>query len=199
MKKKILSLLLSGLMTFSVASAASADRENIAQVALLQSLAQGYFDGTITVKELRGLGDIGIGTFKGLNGEMILLDGTCYQALGNGQVVIADDKDSVPFANVTFFDKDISVKIEKNLDKAGLENCLTQVVKENGENSFYMVKLHANFPYILFRSEYGSQRPYPTLVEALKEKQTEFTEKNIKGTLVGLYCPGFAGGLNSVG
>ena len=62
-----------------------------------------------------------------------------------------------------------------------------------------MVKLPAEFSSILFRSEYGSQEPYPTLVEALKGKQTEFTEQNIKGTLVGLYCPSYMGELNSVG
>ena len=54
------------------------DAENgdvIYQVALLQSLAQGYFDGIITVGELREHGDTGIGTFEGVNGEMIVLDG----------------------------------------------------------------------------------------------------------------------------
>ncbi|SKA68840.1 alpha-acetolactate decarboxylase [Succinivibrio dextrinosolvens DSM 3072] len=62
-----------------------------------------------------------------------------------------------------------------------------------------MVKLSTEFESVLFRSEYGSKEPYPTLVEALKGKQTEFTEKNIKGTLVGLYCPSYMGDLNSVG
>ena len=52
------------------------ERECIAQVALLQSLAQGYFGGTITAGELRAMGDTGIGTFDGLNGEMIVLDGS---------------------------------------------------------------------------------------------------------------------------
>lgn len=49
------------------------------------------------------------------------------------------------------------------------------------------------------KSEKGKQKPYPTLVEALKDKQTEFTKKNIKGTLVGLYCPNYMGELNSKG
>ena len=199
MKTKVASILFTGLFAFGTVNAADVERENIAQVALLQSLAQGYFDGTVTVGELRTLGNIGIGTFKGLNGEMILLDGICYQALGDGRVVVAADSEQVPFANATFFDNDISVKITEKLDKAALEKQLTQIVQENGSNSFYMVKLHTTFPYILFRSEYGSQRPYGTLVEALKGKQTEFTERNINGTLVGLYCPNYAGGLNSVG
>ena len=76
---------------------------------------------------------------------------------------------------------------------------LNKIVNEKGANSFYMIKLHTTFPSILFRSEYGSQEPYPTLVGALKEKQTEFTHKNITGTVVGLFCPNYMGGLNSTG
>ena len=199
LKKKCAAALLAGLLACSTVQAASADRETIQQVALLQSLAQGYFGGTVTVKQLRKAGDIGIGTFKGLNGEMIVLDGKVYQALGSGEVVIADDKDTVPFSNVTFFDKDITLPLTDIADKEALEANLNQVVKQNGANSFYMIRLHTTFPSILFRSEYGSQEPYPTLVGALKEKQTEFTHKDITGTVVGLYCPNYMGGLNTPG
>ena len=197
---KYIGLALAASMVFgATCSAASADRETVRQVALLQSLAQGYLGGTVTVKQLRKGGDTGIGTFKGLNGEMIVLDGTVYQALGDGRVVVADDKDTVPFANVTFFDKDIAVDLTDVADKTGLEERLNKVVEEQGANSFYVVKLHTVFPSILFRSEHGSQEPYPTLVEALKGKQTEFTHKNMEGTLVGLYCPNYMGGLNTPG
>ena len=200
LKKKCLCLsLAAGLAFGAVCFAAPADRETIQQVALLQSLAQGYLGGTVTVKQLRSVGDIGIGTFKGLNGEMIMPDGTVYQALGDGRVVVADDKDMVPFSNVTFFDKDITVDLRYVADKEDLEKRLNKVVEAQGANSFYVVKLHTTFPSILFRSEYGSQEPYPTLVEALKGKQTEFTHKNIKGTLVGLCCPNYMGGLNTPG
>ena len=200
-KKKFIAAALAGMAVLGApqALAAEADRESIAQIALLQSLAQGYFGGTITVGELRAMGDTGIGTFKGLNGEMIVLDGTVYQALGDGQVIVADDKTAVPFANVTFFENDIAVRLKNIEDKAALEKALDNAVKRNGVNSFYVVKLPAEFSSVLFRSEYGSKEPYPTLVGALKEKQTEFTEKNIKGTLVGLYCPNYMGELNSVG
>lgn len=197
--KKFIATLFAGLLMGGAGYAAPADRENLSQVALLQSLAQGYFGGTVTVKDLRAMGDIGIGTFEGLNGEMIVLDGTVYQALGDGKVVVAPDKEIIPFANVTFFDNDVSIKLSNIADKAAFEKILNQAVKEQGENSFYMVKLHTEFPSILFRSEYGSSKPYPTLVEALKGKQTEFSHQNIKGTLVGLYCPSYMGELNSVG
>ncbi|MBR1759750.1 MAG: acetolactate decarboxylase [Schwartzia sp.] len=204
-KKKLVAAVLAGVVATgtgvgaSRAFASEADRESIAQIALLQSLAQGYFGGTITSGELRALGDTGIGTFEGLNGEMIVLDGKVYQALGDGSVVVCPDETVIPYATVTFFDKDIAVKLENIKDKAALEKALNDAVKKHGANSFYMIKMPAEFSSILYRSEYGSQKPYPTLVEALKDKQTEFTGKNIKGTLVGLYCPSYMGELNSVG
>ena len=200
-QKKIALAMMVGLLTGSVgyASPAAAERESLNQVALLQSLAQGYFGGTVTVRDMRALGDVGIGTFEGLNGEMIMLDGTVYQALGDGRVVVAGDKVAVPYATVTYFDNDISVDLKDVKDKAAFEKILNEEVKKCGENSFYMIKLHTEFSSVLFRSEYGSQKPYPTLVEALKGKQTEFTAKNIKGILVGLYCPNYMGGLNTPG
>lgn len=200
-KKKLISAVLAGTLAIGATQvyAADADRESIVQVALLQSLAQGYFGGTLTSGELRTMGDTGIGTFEGLNGEMIVLDGKVYQALGDGTVFVAPDKTVIPYATVTFFDPDIPVKLTDIKNKKDFENALNSEVQKAGANSFYMVKLAAEFDSVLFRSEYGSEEPYPTLVEALKGKQTEFTEKNIKGTLVGLYCPSYMGELNSVG
>lgn len=51
-----------------------ADGDTLYQVALLQSLVQGNYDGIVTVGELKRHGDTGIDTFEGVNGEMIALD-----------------------------------------------------------------------------------------------------------------------------
>ena len=68
------------------------------QVALIQSLVQGYYDGIITVGELKQHGDTGIGTFEGLNGEMIVLDGTVYQAVADGSALVeAAKEDGTPW------------------------------------------------------------------------------------------------------
>ena len=45
---------------------ADKNTETVYQVALLQSLTQGYYDGIIKVSELKQHGDIGIGTFEGV-------------------------------------------------------------------------------------------------------------------------------------
>lgn len=193
-----MSAALATFLTTSVTFAAPADREVINQVALLQSLTVGYFDGSISVKNWKKYGDIGIGTFDGLNGEMIVLDGVVYRADVNCKINVVPDSETIPFSNITFFDKDFTVKLNNVADKAALEKILNDAVKSHGENSFYMIKLPAKFNEILVRSESPSQKPYPTLVNALSTQHEE-TFKNINGTIVGLYCPKYMSSLNSVG
>ena len=174
-------------------------RETIYQVALLQSLTQGYYDGIVKVSELKEHGDIGIGTFEGVNGEMIVLDGTVYQALGDGSVQEAADDETVPFSNVTFFDKDGSVELKdiKNVD--ALKGKLDSMVEKNGRNLFYFIKLTGTFEKMNVRSELKQEKPYKTLDKALETDQREFNYENIKGTVVALYCPDYMGGLNTPG
>ncbi len=175
------------------------NRETVYQVALLQSLTQGYYDGIIKVSELKQHGDTGIGTFEGVNGEMIVLDGKVYQALGDGSVQEADDNETVPFSNVTFFDKDISATLSKTNDINALKDTLMETVNENGKNLFYMVKINGTFRKMNVRSELKQEKPYKSLDKALATDQREFNYDNIKGTVVALYCPDYMGGLNTPG
>lgn len=175
------------------------DRETIYQVALLQSLTQGYYDGIIKVSELKEYGDIGIGTFEGVNGEMIVLDGTIYQALGDGTVQEAADDETVPFSNVTFFDKDGAEELSDIGDVNALKDKLSSIVEANGKNLFYFVKVSGTFSKMYVRSELKQEKPYKTLDKALETDQREFNYDNVKGTVVALYCPDYMGGLNTPG
>ena len=175
------------------------DRETIYQVALLQSLTQGYYDGIIKVSELKKHGDIGIGTFEGVNGEMIVLDGKVYQALGDGKVQEAADDETVPFSNVTFFDKDGSAELSDINDVNALKEKLNATVEQNGKNLFYFVKMSGTFEKMNVRSELKQEKPYKTLDKALETDQREFNYDNINGTVVALYCPDYMNGLNTPG
>ena len=173
--------------------------ERIYQVALLQSLVQGYYDGIITVGELKEHGDTGIGTFEGVNGEMIVLDGVVYQALADGSIAVPSDEETVPFSNVTFFDADESLELSGVSDMTELQSKLNTVVEEKGSNLFYVVRIDGTFSDLKVRSEYKQEKPYRMLDEALASDQTEFDYENAEGTLVGLYCPDYMGGLNNAG
>ena len=183
----------------TAAAAVSQDTETIYQVALLQSLTQGYYDGIIKVSELKEHGDTGIGTFEGVNGEMIVIDGKVYQALGDGSVQEAADDETVPFSNVTFFDSDVSVDLKDIKDMASFKSELDKTVNDKGKNMFYMVKVSGTFEKMYVRSEIKQEKPYKSLDKALETDQREFNYENIKGTVVGLYCPDYMGGLNAAG
>ena len=180
-------------------AAASQDTETIYQVALLQSLTQGYYDGIIKVSELKEHGDTGIGTFEGVNGEMIVIDGKVYQALGDGSVKEAADDETVPFSNVTFFDSDAAVDLKDIKDMASFKSELDKTVAEKGKNMFYMVKVSGTFEKMYVRSEIKQEKPYKSLDKALETDQREFNYENIAGTVVGFYCPDYMGGLNAAG
>ena len=69
----------------------------------LAALMAGNFDGTITVGDLLKHGSMGIGTFTGLDGEVVILNNEVYQAVSSGQVNHITDMDAtMPFASVHF-------------------------------------------------------------------------------------------------
>ena len=146
--KKLLAIALAAGMMLSATACSSQqnsgegkDRETIYQVALLQSLTQGYYDGIIKVSELKEHGDIGIGTCEGVNGEMIVLDGTVYQALGDKEklsaVVEENGKNLFYFVKMSGTFEKMNVRSElkqekpyKTLDKA-LETDQTEFSYDN--------------------------------------------------------------------
>ncbi len=73
------------------------------QVSLLQALSQGDYEGHLSISDLKKHGDIGLGTFDGLDGELIMLDGIVYRASADGSVSVVEE-DTTPFACVSFMD-----------------------------------------------------------------------------------------------
>jgi acetolactate decarboxylase len=175
------------------------DRDEMYQVSLLQGLTLGDYYGSITVEELKQHGDVGIGTFDGLNGELIMVDGVVYRAAGDGSVTVVPDDETIPFSNVTFMDADVTKELVGISDYAALCDILNEIVEERGTNRFYMIRIDGTFEEMNVRSEYAQEEPYEPLVDVLERDQTFFDYTNVEGTLVGLYCPPYLSDLNAVG
>ncbi|MBR1831204.1 MAG: acetolactate decarboxylase [Ruminiclostridium sp.] len=170
------------------------------QVSTLQALALGYSKTVVEVGELMRHGDIGLGTFENVNGEMIVIDGHCYRADENGDVSEADSKTGVPFSSVTFFSADSCFEIDGAGDIAKLKEWLDLRVEEDfGLNSMYMVRIDGSFRRICARSESGFRAHHVTLKDALSETQRAFYFDNINGTLVCVYYPDYMDGINASG
>ena len=175
------------------------DGDTIYQVSLLQGLTFGDYHGNVTVKELKRHGNIGIGTFDKLNGELILLDGVVYRAAGDGSVEVVSNKETIPFSNVTYLDADKTKNLKNVVDYKELCGELNKLVEERGKNRFYMIRIDGLFKEMNVRSVNAQEEPYKPLVKVLEYDQTFFDYKDIEGSIVGLYCPPYMSSLNAVG
>lgn len=170
------------------------------QVSTLQALAKGDFYGNATIEELLANGNIGLGTFEAVDGEMIVLDGICYRAKADGTVEIADASDATPFASVTYLNKELTFDLKKIADMSELLAKLDEVGKAHGENNIYACRIDGYFNEIYARSEKKQHsEPYKTFAKVLETDQREFEFKNVSGSLVCVYFPQYMDGLNVAG
>ncbi len=171
-------------------------RDTIFQVSTIDALSAGGYDGETTVEELLRHGDLGIGTFVGLDGEMLVIDGTAYRVSTDGVPGAVPPGTLTPFAVVTFFDDDLTAPVTGEITYPGLQEKTNG--RLGGTRMFTAVRVHGTFDTITFRSVPKQEKPYPTLAEALKN-QVVFTLNNVSGTLVGFVCPSYVGGVNVPG
>jgi acetolactate decarboxylase len=172
------------------------DHETLYQVSTINALMLGVYDGVQPVSELKKHGDFGIGTFDGLDGEMIVLDGTVYQAKADGRMYLVMDNTTTPFATVTIFDQDFSLTTGQPMNFSVFSKDMS--ARLPSQNMIYAVRVHDTFPWMKVRAIPAQQKPYPTLTEAAKN-QSVYTYTNTTGTLVGVYMPLFFDGLNVPG
>lgn len=168
----------------------------LVQASTLNALMLGNFDTTITVGKLLEEGDTGIGTYTGLNGEAIFMNGVAYNATADGEVVEMSDEDGVAFGTVCHFDSSVPmISIKKAIDLEAIKKGIEPLNK----NAFYMLKTQEmEFSNVHVRSCYPSVKPFPTLSE-VANKQKEFNYHDIKGYIIGVYCPKFVNGINLPG
>ncbi|BAL84849.1 putative alpha-acetolactate decarboxylase (plasmid) [Selenomonas ruminantium subsp. lactilytica TAM6421] len=170
------------------------------QVSTLQALALGFSKSVITVGELLQHGNLGLGTFEDVDGEMIVLDGKCYRAKNNGEVVPAENERGVPFASICCFQSHRTETFEKMDTIEQIKEWLTlRIEEEFGLNSMYAVRINGEFSRVDARSESGTKAHHVTLKDALSITQKAFIFENIKGSLVCVYYPDYMDGINAAG
>jgi len=186
----VIALMLVGSMAWAQ------DRETLYQVSTLDALIAGAFDRAIGVGEIRQHGDFGLGCFAAMDGEMVVLDGKVYQVRSDGTVHRATDHMGCPFTAVTFFDRDREAKLDQPTDLKGLSAFLDAQLPSR--NEFCAVRIEGDFEYVKTRSVPRQHKPYPTLVQ-ITATQPTFEFQNVRGTIVGLFCPYYVAGANFVG
>ena len=173
-----------------------AQRETLVQISTIDALLNGVYDGVVTFGTLKEYGDFGIGTFEGLDGEMVGFDSKFYQIKADGVAYPVSDSMETPFACVTFFDTDLEEQLPQGTDYEQLEKFLDGILPT--KNIFYAIRIEGAFSYMKTRSVPGQKKPYPPLAEVTKN-QPVFEFNNVEGTIVGFRCPSYAAGVNVTG
>ena len=170
------------------------------QVSTLQALMLGYSRSVIHVSELLGHGNIGLGTFTDVDGEMIVLDGVCYRAMENGDFAIAEPDRGVPFSVVCSMEERSPMEFGAMDDIEELKTALNNTIDSHfGLNSMHIARIDGEFEIVDARSESGCQSMHVDLKSILGKTQKAFQFEGIRGTLVCVYFPDYMDGINAAG
>src|SRR5207237_5313706 len=94
----------------------AASHHTLYQVSTATALVQGIYQGAVRVGTLREHGDLGLGTFENLDGEMVIVDEDFFQARSDGSVTEVDDDVLAPFAVITRFSPDSEILLQRCAD-----------------------------------------------------------------------------------
>ncbi|HUU93113.1 MAG TPA: acetolactate decarboxylase [Phycisphaerae bacterium] len=186
-----------GLAVLALAGCAGrAERDVLWQTATVSALLEGVYDGEVTVEELVKHGDLGLGTFDALDGEMVVVDGTVYQVDGAGNVHRPPPETKTPFAAVTFFDADRVLTADGAIEFDDLKVLIDRAAP--AKNVPLAIRITGTFAHVKTRSVPKQTRPYPRLVEVTKNQPT-FEFADTRGVMAGFRCPPYVEGINVPG
>ena len=194
MKRRIHDL--STVCVFISITFAIAQQDVLTQFSTIDALVAGLYHGEMTVDELPQYGDFGLGTFDALDGEMIIIDGQCYQIPVDGSVRIPDGDLKTPFVALTFFEVDRKVGLRDGMDFSAFSENLSNLIP--GQNRFYALRIRGQFRNMKVRSVPRQKEPYPPLSKVI-ENQTIFNLIDVEGVIAGFRCPPYVKGINMPG
>ena len=186
---------ISSLVTEAVAAYLDKPLHTLFQVSTSRSLVAGKYGGVVTCEKLLEHGDFGLGTFAGLNGEMIVVEGHVFRIESSGKISEARPSDEAPFATVTRFDPTVDEPLEATTSFDDLKSHLDKF--RRSDNLFYAIQIDGTFNYIKTRAVCAPE-PGATLLDAAKA-QHEFEFTGGSGTLIGIYSPSFSGAVSVPG
>lgn len=154
------------------------------------AINRGVYDGSVTVADLKRHGDFAAGTFSGIDGELVALNGQYYKIAEQGKISTAEDTWTVPNTTATFFKPDKIITVSKPLNWGEFQSYL------NGQlptpNIFYAMKVTGKFAWIKARSLTKLAKPYPaTPYSIITANEPTFEFSNVDSTLVVFVSPSY--------
>jgi len=169
------------------------------QYSVISALMDGVASTGLPVSQLTNHGNQGLGTFRHMVGEMIMLDGQVFQMRSDGSVTALDAAaaaDAVaPFAMVTQFAPTATVRAPLP-SKQALGGLLDRLLPGT-RNHFLAFRVDGVFT-LTVRTVGGQTAPHESLQELGKHQAThDFAA--VEGSIVGFRSPAFMQGISVVG
>jgi acetolactate decarboxylase len=162
------------------------------QASTIGALLDGAYDGDVSLAELAAHGDLGLGTFNALDGEMIALDGRFFRVDVEGATEPADPSARTPFAAVTWFESTAGHEITESLSHENLLHELDAAI--GAGQASCALRVDGEFQIVRARSVPRQTPPYRPLTEVAAEQHV-FDLRDVSGTLVGFRFPDYAEGI----
>jgi acetolactate decarboxylase len=176
------------LVATALAELLDVEHQTIFQVSTVGALVEGLYEGAVRVGTLREHGDFGLGTFEGLDGEMVALDGAFYRVRTDGEIHPVDDDVLSPYAMITHFtpDQNVSLPACSSFD----ELCVALDTVRDTANHFFAFRITGTFPTMNVRAACKVAEGTP-LVDATA-LQSAWHLQDVRATLVAFWSPGYA-------
>jgi acetolactate decarboxylase len=167
----------------------------VSQFAVLDALLGGVYSQGIAARDVRALGDTGIGCCEGLGGEVILIDGELLECTADGPPRRMDDDEVLPFANVCTVGPSSTVPAVRG-DLAALGALVEQRLRRR--NLFHAVRWDGTVDRIRTRVTRRQSPPLRPLADVAAE-QIETDTVAVEGSLVGFWMPRIYQGITVAG
>lgn len=132
------------------------------QLSLAHVLLDGAYDGVVTLSEVMGNGDHGLGTLDRLDGELIVVDGEPWHVPHTGVAARAPLESRTPFVVLTTMEQPTSVRLRD----AGRDEVMAAIDRViDGPDAVVAVRLDGRFGRVLNRSVPAQSPPYRPYTE----------------------------------
>jgi acetolactate decarboxylase len=169
--------------------------KTVFQTSTVDALMEGASTGDMTMGELKTHGDFGLGTFDGLDGEMIELDGKVFQVRADGHAHPVEDSARTPFATVSFFKADENARLDHPCDQPAMLAAVAAMLPS--QNIFHALRIEGRFDYVKTRAVAKQDKSVGLEQAAREEPIFEFND--VEGTIVGFFTPDYLRGVNVPG
>ena len=167
------------------------------QYSTASALMAGVAAHGITVADLLKHGRYGLGTMLGIDGEVVVANGTVYHLCDSGKPSLVGPDARLPFAMVADIDPAHTGKCPGVASKDALVDAIRRAEPDAG-NKFIAFRAHGTIDYIRVRVVRGQKYPDQPLAE-LGDSQRVHEFHGATGTLIGFITPAYLAGVSIAG